>query len=487
MVIDQSRFVQKGGEYAIANSGGISEPSLLGVATKYEEGLSRSFITLNQSDLEARFSAHQQVQWSEKYDGEGALLFFDEQLGAVAFSAPSGRARIGLKTLKQAEAALRKAGIKKGLFRGELYLPWTPGSQRAGIAGVSKASISNSTEDSDRLTLALFDIVALNGLDLRGNSGSYEEKWDMISKIFGVDPENLIHRARGGWTSGSELLGIVDGVLADGGEGVVVRLKKGDDLFKVKPHLSIDAVVIGYVEGAAAGSLGVRSILVGLSHPASPGGVVFQACGRFGSGIDAEVSADLFSRLSRLKIKSPLNLNDSEGREVHFVRPQLIVEVKGEDLVHQRQDGRLVRTQCFFWNQTDGCWSYVGLAPCPRLVFPSFVRLREDKSVESGGSRVEQILQNPQEPRQVGKQGAVQVIERRVYRKGADAVRKFILASRGGDDCLPYFVCFTDFSAGRKEPLKVSTDYAYNEKRAREILSVLLKENVKKGWEEHEG
>jgi intein-encoded DNA endonuclease-like protein len=54
-----------------------------------------------------------------------------------------------------------------------------------------------------------------------------------------------------------------------------------------------------------------------------------------------------------------------------------------------------------------------------------------------------------------------EILERHVYRKGADSVRKFLLAKRGGEDALPYIITYTDFSAGRKEPLKVSTDYAY--------------------------
>ena len=73
-------------------------------------------------------------------------------------------------------------------------------------------------------------------------------------------------------------------------------------------------------------------------------------------------------------------------------------------------------------------------------------------------------------------------LERHVYRKGADSVRKFLLAKRGGEDALPYIVTYTDFSAGRKEPLKISTDYAYTEERAKGLLETLHTANVKKGW-----
>jgi hypothetical protein len=37
--------------------------------------------------------------------------------------------------------------------------------------------------------------------------------------------------------------------------------------------------------------------------------------------------------------------------------------------------------------------------------------------------------------------------------------------------------------ASRKEPLKISTDYAYTENRDKALLAALLAANVKKGWE----
>jgi hypothetical protein len=49
---------------------------------------------------------------------------------------------------------------------------------------------------------------------------------------------------------------------------------------------------------------------------------------------------------------------------------------------------------------------------------------------------------------------------------------------------LPYIFCYTDFSAGRKEPLNVTTEYAYTEARARALLDACLADNVKKGWEQ---
>jgi ABC-type ATPase with predicted acetyltransferase domain len=169
---------------------------------------------------------------------------------------------------------------------------------------------------------------------------------------------------------------------------------------------------------------------------------------------------------------------------VHFVRPEIIVEIEGEDWIHNRTDGRPVRTQAFSWDAKKGEWSYAGVSVCPRMIFPTFGKQREDKSLKDGGARIAQALEDAVPPAKPSESTEAEVIERKVYRKGKDAVRKFVLAKRGGEDVLPYIFCYTDFSAGRKEPLKVTTEYAYTEARARALLDACLADNVKKGWEQ---
>ena len=483
MVIDKSKFVKKSGDYAIAQTDGISDPLLLGTAAKYEEALSRSFKAVSPADIPTRFAGIKRVHWSEKYDGEGALLFYDETLEIVAFAAPSGRARIGMKALREAAEALKAKGIKKALLRGEIYLPAGKGKPRNGIAEVTRASFSSESGAADRLALALYDILMLDGRDLRDDGGGFDEEWGKLGEIFGEDQSRPVHRARGGWCEGDKVTQILDEVLSAGGEGIVVRHEKERDYAKIKPRLTIDAVIIGYVEGAFEGKIGARSLLVGLSYPAEGGTTTFQTLARTGSGMSDAVAVEMLERLRSLRVDSPLLLNDADGREIHFVRPEIVVELEGEDWIHNRTDGRPVRTQAFSWDAATSAWAYSGLAVCPRLVFPTFSKLREDKSVKDGGARIAQALEKASPPAKPSDLAETEVIERRVYRKGTDAVRKFVLVRRGGEDALPFIFCYTDFSAGRKDPLKVTTEFAYTEARARALLDASLAENVKKGWE----
>jgi hypothetical protein len=47
---------------------------------------------------------------------------------------------------------------------------------------------------------------------------------------------------------------------------------------------------------------------------------------------------------------------------------------------------------------------------------------------------------------------------------------------------VPYLVYWTDFSAKRKDPLKVSTAFALTESRANALAEKLIAENVTKGF-----
>jgi len=129
----------------------------------------------------------------------------------------------------------------------------------------------------------------------------------------------------------------------------------------------------------------------------------------------------------------------------------------------------------------------MGLTPCPRLTFPIFAKLRSDKDLESGGARLEQIVKNPQLPSLERTAPAKpQILRREVYAK-AEAVRKLVVVRQPAENAVPYLVYWTDFSAKRKDPLKVTSAFAFTEGRANALAEQLLAENVTKGFVRADG
>jgi hypothetical protein len=366
-------------------------------------------------------------------------------------------------------------------------LPVKNGERRPTIADVMRVSFGTDAEEVATLRLALFDIVMLDGEDMRDDGDSFREEWDKLEALVGVDEKNLVHRVTGAVVPGKDVEEVFEEQVKGGEEGVVLRLLDKADSFKIKPKQTVDCVVMGYVEGEVENAIGVTSLFGALNYPVKGKAkeLVLQSFARVGSGFGNELRVQLLEQLKALKVEKPIPMTDSDGRPVWFVKPELIIEIYGDDLVAADSGKKPRRTQAFSWDPKKAAYSYPGLALCPRLVFPTFSKVREDKNIDAGGSRIEQVMDKAKPPaKKKGGGKKPKVIQRSVYRK-ADAVRKLVVTERAADDeTIPYVVYFTDFSSGRKDPLKVTTQYAQTKERKEVLVERLLEKNIKKGWEE---
>jgi hypothetical protein len=169
------------------------------------------------------------------------------------------------------------------------------------------------------------------------------------------------------------------------------------------------------------------------------------------------------------------------------VKPGFVVEVEAEDILPADEEAS--GQQVFGWNNTR--WSFDGLAACPRLLLPTFHRLRADKDFTPNAVRIAQLTAREiSAPELINRNlPALEVMRREVYTKevkGALAVRKLVLGRRPATaGAFPYVIFWTDFSAGRKTPLEVTTLFAHTETRAEALVKKLIEENITKGFDPH--
>lgn len=486
-MLDKTKFVKKTNQYSIAVTSGVNDTVILDIGARYEERLSRNLSAIHPYEISKRFDGVKELLWTRKYDGEGVLVFYDKDVDCFAFAAPSGRARLGLPALDELSNKLKKAGINKALFRGELYLPKKEKEYRPTVADVVRISFGTNEEEVATLRLALFDIVMLDGEDMRDDGDSFLEEWDKLEEVVGTSGKDLVHRVEGAKVAGKEIQKLFDGEVDAGEEGLVVRLLDKPESYKIKPKQTVDCVIIGYVEGQVENAIGVTSLLMALNYPLTGKSKEWklQSFARVGAGLNNELRFKLLEQLKALKVENPISMTDSDGRPIWFVKPELIIEMTGDDVVAENSDKRPYRGQVFSWDVKKAEYSYFGLVQCPKLIFPSISKVRGDKNMSSGGARIEQVIEKPQAPKKKKSGGKKPVvILRRVFRK-ADAVRKLVVTERGADEeSIPYVVYFSDFSAGRRDPLKVSTQYAMTHERKEALVEILLEKNIKKGWEE---
>ncbi len=489
MMIDISKLVTKVGNYQIATRGAVNDLTLLDIASQYESQVSRKMVSLIQDQLTKRFSTAEQVLQTTKVDGEGVFIYFDRTKNlnsdptCFCFNAPSGRVRIHFPALDALEQALIQSSIQKGLFRAELYLQEQIRDRRATIGDVLRISFSEDAEAIAKLRLAMLDIIMLDGKDLRANQSQFEQTWNLLGEIFGDDQTALFHRPQGAIVPENQLLRIFAEKIAAGEEGMVVRRLRRVEAYKIKPRLSLDAVVIGYVAGEFEGMYGVTSLLVAMNYPQTePNKTYFQTLVRIGSGLTDEQRLEFLNLFEAIEVEDPLTMTDTDGRPIQFVKPEYIVELSGEDLVTNVPGAdRPNLTQLIAWDGSE--YRFLGLHPCPRPTFATFTKLRLDKQVQDGGARLEQVMPSPQLPQlQAIAPTITTILRRQVYTKGTDMVRKLVVVENSGEQSIPYLIYWTDFSAKRKEPLKVSVSYALSESRAHVLAEQLIAENVLKGW-----
>ncbi len=483
-MIDSAKL-QARGTYRFAPTSAITDPTLLAVATEYENNVSRKMVAITPADLTRRFAGGEKVLSSTKIDGEGVFLYFDATGPTFLYSAPSGRVRFGFAAVDDAAAKLKKAGHRKGLFRAELFVPGERDGRRLGVAEVIRASFSGEPAEVEALRLAVFDAIMLDGRDLRAQQADFGTTWELLGKLFGEDPTQPSHRVPGCERDETELPAEFQSIVAGGGEGLVIRRLRRPEIIKTKPQRTVDAVVIGYVEGEFEGKYGVTSLLTALNYPRDGQKPLWlQAFARVGSGLSDDQRTGLLAALGPLKVEAPLAMTDSDGRTIHFVKPELMIELAGEDLV--TTTGRTEnKTQLLAWDGS--AYRFGGLGSFPRLTFARFSGFREDKALAQGGARIEQILAQPGEPQPAASSqtagGDPRVVRREVYTKGDDMLRKLVVVERAAEEgSFPFVVYWTDFSSKRAEPLKVSVSFARHAERAQALGEQYLKDGITRGF-----
>lgn len=484
-MIDEGKLVQKPGSYRLAPRAGVTDKVLLEVAGQYQNSISQKFLTASAKELASRYSGDEKVLVTTKYDGEGVFVYFEagrKPFDIFAFNTPSGRVRLGLPALAALATHLTKKKVKRALLRAELYLPGQFNGRRLGVSEAVRVSFSGTEAEIAQLKLAFYDIIMLDGKDLRNEP--FETVWEKLQSLFGAG--GPFHCAEGVIAPEKQVADIFKKTVESGQEGVVIRRLQRLELVKVKPHISVDAAVIGYVEGEFEGHYGALSLLTGLTYADKQNGsTYYQVMARVGSGFTDQHREELLGQLKPLKLPAPLAMTDSDGRTVNFIKPQLIAEVDGEDLIAGTREDKENKTQLLAWDGKG--WNFRQLAPCPRVVFPTFSRLRTDKEIGTGGARLQQIVPNvtappaPPEPK-----SGTQILRREVYRKeskGEVMVRKLVMMENQGDpEAFPFVIWWTDFSAKRKDPLKVDVAFATTRSRADVLAARFLEEGIAKGW-----
>jgi hypothetical protein len=275
-------------------------------------------------------------------------------------------------------------------------------------------------------------------------------------------------------------------VTRQGHEGIVVRTTE-NQIHKIKPEISIDAAVVGFTERTRGG---VAELLLALMRPAGN----FQLIGRVDIGFKEAERYELSRTLTPLVVQSNYLAASRAGALFRFLRPEVVVEVKCNDLLSIRSSGEPVRRMALTYNQDS--WQPIRPMPAISLINAVFLRTRNDKMVSPDSIRMSQV--NDLVPIEIPDiTGSIQlpcstVLRREVFSKvvnGQLCVRKLVAWKTNKDKIDPlypaYVVFFTDFVPGRSAPLKTDVRVASGLEKIGVLADTWLSENITRGWKWH--
>ncbi len=408
---------------------------------------------------------------ARKLDGE--LWFLRKHKGQVALISPSGRQLGGIPLTD--EAATRLADHERFLAAGELYVPGH-GARHELVQALS------DPRATDRLCFAPFDLLEDDpGTPQQDDYGVRRQR---LLALFGgsalLSPPESIESQQPGDVTTQYARWVETGA----SRGLVVWHSLGL-CYTLKRIVTLDACVVAFSETIPAE---VCAVTVALRH----GDGRFQILATLSTGLLESERSGWHPRLAALQVESSYRLADHQGRLCRWVRPELVLELKCLDLSSREDDDRPVRRMAVDYDAEHG-YSPAGLVPFVKLIHPVIVRTRNDKSPATADVGVEQVARivpfaNELRPARLQ---ASETLSRRVWTRTIDgrrAVRKYVALAthkHAADPSHPPFVVhFSDFSPGRKTPLKTSLRVASSPGRLNALIAKWLQSNINQHWQE---
>jgi hypothetical protein len=451
----------------------IDNPDLIDRLVGYKRRVAGNYRPLTPEEIKLLPASNYLV--SEKIDGELWFLVLDGKNSF--FTNPTGKVVHGSLPILEEAASLPKGDI----LVGEFHAVGT--SERPRVGDLSSVlSEAGQTRCTD-LRFAAFDALAAT---LDESPVPYPEKLAKIKTVL-APCQYMNPLESNGLSTATDIQEFFAKHVVDGkAEGIVIRHESGL-IYKAKPHIDIDAVIVGYTKRVDQADQ-ARSILLALMWPDE----TFQILGACGNlGTDAERSA-LLSQLESDICPSQVRIASENGGLYTFVKPKLVAQLKLTDIQKDRSDGTFTLTHKMM--ATDQGWESKGQSPFGRPIHPVLQRIRSDKSVNSHDVRVSQVdgilSLELMETSLSSDSSKSEIVRREIWAKetkGLRAVRKLVVIKTNKTNYMshqPAFVVhWTDYSPGRASPLDREIKLAQSDEAANVIAEALIAENIKKGWE----
>jgi ATP-dependent DNA ligase len=341
------------------------------------------------------------------------------------------------------------------------------------------AAIDNP-ETAD-LRFGAFDLLELNGEAL---SSEPKERLEALKKLL-PDNKAIFAIEQLHYESRKDLIAFFKTAAEQNAEGIIVKVANGIT-YKVKQTHHLDLVVLGYAESTGEREGWLRELLLGFAVSENS----YQIVTKCGGGFSDKDRQELPKQLETIAVASEYTEVSSAKTAIIFVKPEMVVEISCLDLINENSDGA-IRKALLSYDAKKG-YTFEGNENTLSIISPNFVRLRSDKKAnakEAGTNQAYALMEPLKKSDAIQKVNDSEIILREVFTKagkGGTAIRKFVGLKTNKEELgmySPYVVIFSDFSAGRKDPLEQELFLCSSAEDVKLKVEALKEENIKKGWE----
>ena len=442
------------------------------LAQKYKRQTASRYLPVGSEDITSKIIESELYAVSTKYDGHFYLLSFDGSKAELINH--GGNIITDLPLLKEATNLL-KGKCKDVVIAGELYL------HKEGERTRSFDMTSVLDEKSSDIHFAAFDLLTLDGEEMVLDVKALDEKLSSL-----LTDGKATYTVKSSFVeSRSDIADLYRSIVEEGGqEGIVVRSQNGPT-YKVKPLITLDAVVLGFSEGEGSRTGMLRDLLVGLCVAKDQ----YILLTKVGNGYSDDERKSLLKKLAKKKVDSDYIEVSGSNLAFTMVVPEEVIEFSCLDVFGENSKGTISK-MCL--NYKDESYSAIGKQPTASVIAPVFVKFRTDKKATSEDAGLLQINKIFPLAKSDDKQSDLkksEIISREVYvkeSKGMKMVRKFMVWKTNKEQSgeFPSYVYhYTDFSPSRAEMLKKEIKVSDSKKQIEDIYAAEILENVKKGWE----
>jgi len=354
-----------------------------------------------------------------KRDGEYNLFYFDLDIPKSIFcNSPNARARHDLPVNHELEGIMQLFGtisstysiagaieklpnenkaemnllgqenltkikyspVYQMILAGELFATVTRENDRPRVFDFLTISRNpGSYTDLERIHYDIFDIISINQVDLL--KISYKTRILLCKNIFelknyGKKYCNVIEFESG--VPASRLEGLYEKwVNEQRNEGLVIHTKY-NLIYKVKPAIDIDCVIIGYSEmlneKKIRGLNSISNLLVALMRPDGS----YQQLAKVGGGFSEIQRIAFYNLLSPMRTISDLFARESDGRAYVFVEPRYIITVTFTDVISESSKGESVYQPALTFDSAEKKCKLIKAMPFVSLISPRFAKVRSE-------------------------------------------------------------------------------------------------------------